>query len=130
MKIPVATPSLALISTLTKLIFNPEIDSVISFKKCFLSSPIIFNLTINDSFFRTSHSTFKNLSSSFKTGRLLQFPLCTVIPLPLVMYPIIGSPGIGTSGMDAQSIAHLVIVLFIIFGNIAYFIEVQRAKKY
>jgi hypothetical protein len=43
---------------------------------------------------------------------------------------LIGSPGIGTSGMDAQSIAHLVIVLFIIFGNIAYFIEVQRSKKY
>ena len=31
---------------------------------------------------------------------------------------LIGSPGIGTSGMDAQSIAHLVIVLFIVFGNI------------
>jgi len=43
---------------------------------------------------------------------------------------LIGSPGIGTSGMDAQSIAHLVIVLFIVFGNITYFIETQRAKKY
>ena len=43
---------------------------------------------------------------------------------------LIGSPGIGTSGMDAQSIAHLVIVLFIIFGNITYFIETRRAKKY
>ena len=43
---------------------------------------------------------------------------------------LIGSPGIGTSGMDAQSIAHLVIVLFIVFGNITYFIEVQRSKKY
>ena len=41
-----------------------------------------------------------------------------------------GSPGIGTSGMDAQSIAHLVIVLFIVFGNITYFIETQRSKKY
>ena len=43
---------------------------------------------------------------------------------------LIGAPGIGTSGMDAQSIAHLVIVLFIIFGNITYFIETQRSKKY
>ena len=43
---------------------------------------------------------------------------------------LIGSPGFGTSGMDAQSIAHLVIVLFIVFGNITYFIEVQRSKKY
>ena len=43
---------------------------------------------------------------------------------------LIGSPGIGTSGMDAQSIAHLVIVLFIVFGNITYFIETRRAKKY
>ncbi len=43
---------------------------------------------------------------------------------------LIGSPGIGTSGMDAQSIAHLVIVIFIVFGNIPYFIETRRAKKY
>jgi len=43
---------------------------------------------------------------------------------------LIGSPGIGTSGMDAQSIAHLVIVIFIVFGNITYFIETRRAKKY
>lgn len=43
---------------------------------------------------------------------------------------LIASPGIGTSGMDAQSIAHLVIVLFIVFGNITYFIETRRAKKY
>ena len=43
---------------------------------------------------------------------------------------LIGSPGIGSSGMDAQSIAHLVIVLFIVFGNITYFIETRRAKKY
>lgn len=43
---------------------------------------------------------------------------------------LIGKPGIGTSGMDAQSIAHLVIVLFIVFGNISYFLERQRSKKY
>ena len=43
---------------------------------------------------------------------------------------LVGKKGIGTSGMDAQSIAHLVIVLFIIFGNIGYFIERNREKKY
>ena len=43
---------------------------------------------------------------------------------------LVGVPGIGTSGMDAQSIAHLVIVLFIIFGNVTFFIERQRQKKY
>ncbi len=43
---------------------------------------------------------------------------------------LIGRPGIGTSGMDAQSVAHLVIVLFIIFGNISFFLERQRSKKY
>jgi hypothetical protein len=43
---------------------------------------------------------------------------------------LIGVPGIGTSGMDAQSIAHLVIVLFIVLGNIGYLIERNRSKKY
>lgn len=43
---------------------------------------------------------------------------------------LIQKPGIGTSGMDAQSVAHLVIVLFIIFGNVAFFLERQRSKKY
>ncbi len=43
---------------------------------------------------------------------------------------LIGVPGIGTSGMDAQSIAHIVIVLFIIFGNVAFFVERKKAQKY
>ena len=43
---------------------------------------------------------------------------------------LVGNPGIGTSGMDAQSLAHLVIVFFIIFGNIGYFIERKRKRKY
>ena len=42
---------------------------------------------------------------------------------------LIGVKGIGTSGMDAQSVAHLVIVIFIIFGNIGYFIERNRQNK-
>lgn len=43
---------------------------------------------------------------------------------------LVGVPGIGTSGMDAQSLAHLIIVLFIIFGNIGYFIERNKRKRY
>tara|TARA_B100000315_G_scaffold260061_2_gene319037 strand:- start:5472 stop:6308 length:837 start_codon:yes stop_codon:yes gene_type:complete len=43
---------------------------------------------------------------------------------------LIEQKGGGIAGMDAQSIAHLVIVLFIIFGNIAFYLERQRAKKY
>jgi len=43
---------------------------------------------------------------------------------------LIGKPGIGTSGMDAQSVAHLVIVLFIVFGNIAFYLERKRFNKY
>lgn len=43
---------------------------------------------------------------------------------------LLGQKGFATSGMDAQSVAHLVIVLFIILGNAAYFIERQRSRKY
>ncbi len=43
---------------------------------------------------------------------------------------LIGQAGIGTSGMDAQSVAHLIIVGFIIFGNISFFVERRRSKKY
>jgi hypothetical protein len=43
---------------------------------------------------------------------------------------LIGQVGIGTSGMDAQSIAHVVIVCFIIFGNIAFFLQRQKQRKY
>ena len=42
---------------------------------------------------------------------------------------LIGKKGMGFSGMDAQSIAHLVIVLFIILGNLTYFLEMKRNKK-
>ncbi len=43
---------------------------------------------------------------------------------------LIGQAGIGTSGMDAQSVAHVIIVAFIIFGNISFFVERRRSKKY
>ena len=43
---------------------------------------------------------------------------------------LIGVKGIGTSGMDAQSVAHFIIVLFIFLGNLGYFIERKRSKKH
>ena len=43
---------------------------------------------------------------------------------------LIDQKGSATSGMDAQSVAHLVIVLFIILGNLSFFIERNRSKKY
>jgi hypothetical protein len=43
---------------------------------------------------------------------------------------LVGKKGVGTSGMDAQSFAHLVIVFFIVFGNIGYFIERKKNRKY
>ena len=43
---------------------------------------------------------------------------------------LIDQKGSATSGMDAQSVAHLVIVLFIILGNVSFFIERNRSKKY
>ena len=43
---------------------------------------------------------------------------------------LINQKGTATSGMDAQSVAHLVIVLFIVLGNVSFFIERNRSKKY
>ena len=42
---------------------------------------------------------------------------------------LIEEPGIATSGMDAQSVAHFVIVLFIFFGNLGYYIERNRSQR-
>ena len=42
---------------------------------------------------------------------------------------LIKKPGIATSGMDAQSVAHFVIVLFIFFGNLGYYIERKRSQR-
>lgn len=41
---------------------------------------------------------------------------------------LVGEPGLGTSGMDAQSIAHMVIILFIILSNIFLFIEKRELR--
>jgi len=40
---------------------------------------------------------------------------------------LLGQPGMGARGMDAQSIAHLLIILLVVLGNIGYWME--RKKK-
>ncbi|NLW16810.1 MAG: hypothetical protein GX033_04050 [Firmicutes bacterium] len=42
---------------------------------------------------------------------------------------LIGEPGEGAARMDAQSLGHLVIVTFIIVGNVAYFLSKQQEKS-
>ncbi|MCD6326697.1 hypothetical protein J7M28_03975 [bacterium] len=42
---------------------------------------------------------------------------------------LVGEKGAATKGMDAQSIAHALIVLFVIIGNIFYFVGKRRAKR-
>jgi hypothetical protein len=39
---------------------------------------------------------------------------------------LVERPGLGLSGMVAQSYVHLMVVVFIIFANIVYFIEKRR----
>jgi hypothetical protein len=41
----------------------------------------------------------------------------------------IGTDGAGVSGMDAQSVAHLLIVIFVIIGNIGFFIQYRAQKR-
>lgn len=38
-------------------------------------------------------------------------------------------PGAGTLGMDAQSMAHLMIVVFILLGNIGFFLQKRAARR-
>ncbi|MBN2460911.1 MAG: hypothetical protein JXB60_04835 [Candidatus Cloacimonetes bacterium] len=42
---------------------------------------------------------------------------------------LINDPGLATSGMDAQSIAHLIIIIFIAIGNISYWIVKKKNKS-
>jgi hypothetical protein len=39
---------------------------------------------------------------------------------------LVGTPGLATTGMDSQSIAHLLIIGFIILGNVIYWAEKRR----
>lgn len=41
---------------------------------------------------------------------------------------MISRPGLGTSGMDAQSVAHLLMLIFILIGNLG-FLMARRARK-
>ncbi len=41
---------------------------------------------------------------------------------------LLGSPGDATKGMDAQSVVHALIVVFIILGNIAYFVARRQGR--
>lgn len=42
---------------------------------------------------------------------------------------LVGVKGLGRRGMDSQSVSHIVILLFILIGNIAYFSTRGREKK-
>jgi hypothetical protein len=41
----------------------------------------------------------------------------------------LGVPGRATAGMDAQSLSHVLIMLFVILGNVAYFYDKNKAQK-
>lgn len=41
---------------------------------------------------------------------------------------LIDSPGTATSGMDAQSMAHLIIIIFILIANISYWLSKKKKK--
>jgi len=42
---------------------------------------------------------------------------------------LVGLPGKAFTGMDAQSIIHMLIIVFIVLGNVAYLIVSRRTKK-
>jgi hypothetical protein len=53
----------------------------------------------------------------------------SLVEVELQKMEIAGKPGEASGMMAAQSIAHVVIVLFIIFGNISYFITRKKNRK-
>ncbi len=42
---------------------------------------------------------------------------------------LIGKKGLGFLGMSSQSVAHLLIILFVIIGNVGYFVVERRGKR-
>ena len=38
-------------------------------------------------------------------------------------------PGLGIKGMDAQSVAHLLMLSFIVIGNVGYFLSRRQERK-
>jgi len=63
-----------------------------------------------------------------QTGQLIG--LLAGMPGAAEYEKLIASPGIAIQGMAAQSFAHIVIVIFIVFGNLAFFIKQRRDRKY
>jgi hypothetical protein len=53
----------------------------------------------------------------------------SLVEIELQKMEIVATPGKASGMMAAQSIAHVVIVLFIIFGNISYFITRKKNRK-
>ncbi|RLG68557.1 MAG: hypothetical protein DRO11_08925 [Methanobacteriota archaeon] len=41
---------------------------------------------------------------------------------------LVGKPGLGLSGMVAQSYVHVMVVVFILFANVVFFLE-KRGKR-
>ena len=63
-----------------------------------------------------------------QTGQLIG--LLAGMPGAAEYEKLIASSGIAIQGMAAQSFAHIVIVIFIVFGNLAFFIKQRRDRKY
>ena len=63
-----------------------------------------------------------------QTGQLIG--LLAGMPGAAEYEKLINVPGIAIQGMAAQSFAHIVIVIFIVFGNLAFFLKQRRDRKY
>lgn len=42
---------------------------------------------------------------------------------------LVGQPGKGCAGMDAQSLGHLMVIVFLVLGNIGYFVSRTKAAR-
>ncbi len=42
---------------------------------------------------------------------------------------LVGKPGKGLSGMDAQSLGHITVIVFLVLGNIGFFLSRKKAKQ-
>ena len=42
---------------------------------------------------------------------------------------LVGAPGTATRGMDAQSAAHLLIIFFVLIGNLGFFLKKGKPKR-
>lgn len=42
---------------------------------------------------------------------------------------LVGAPGKGCAGMDAQSLGHVTIIVFLILGNIGYFAAKKQRQQ-